>query len=202
MAFATVAILPLAAAQDAPRDAAKVKVPVNLRRVKAGDWSVYLRKETVDRTTKPATVVEWSADAADGKTLAVRMGDRTKKVATMDADSVAAYFDLGSGATVTGYSAHDTHRTLGDHEVACGRVAFIAHDGGRDISYVAWITNEVRGWGVLALRIEGEHVSYDFEGDATRSRFVEEWELAGFGTKGDTAWGKTAEALRAELSKK
>lgn len=200
IALVLLVALPLAA-QDR-KDPAAVKLPFNsLAKAKAGDWAVYLRRETEDGKTRPATLVEWTVDKVDEKSVTAKLNDRARTFQLASGDTLGELFDFGAGTTIGGWSVEDAKVEVCGRELAAKKASFDVLDGAKRFGYVVWLAQDVRGWGVARLRIETERVTYDFEGDATRTKYAEEWELAGLGNGKNVEWGRTADALRAELEK-
>lgn len=102
-----------------------------------------------------------------------------------DAPTLETYFQIEKASEV---AFSDEKKTVGVREFSCKKVTFVTPSGAKTLHSTAWISTDVKGSGLVALRIET---------DADGKKITLDFEVAGFGSKDKTDFGKTA----AELAK-
>jgi hypothetical protein len=85
-------------------------------------------------------------------------------------------------------------KTVLEHEFACKKITFKAVKGERLARGTLWLSPEVKGSGMVGLRLE-----MDLENKETA---VVAWDLAGHGSADKTLLGETLEDLKKKVEKK
>jgi hypothetical protein len=182
---------PLALAQE---NDAKKKLPIHpLDGAQEGDWAVlrcvFKAPNRVTRTVQSYMVAKVTDTAIIQSQTLAGEGTSTVKLPVKEAPDLETFFDIYNDQ-VSEVAFSDEKKTVSGREFACKKITFVSANGGKPVHMTAWLSTEVKGSGIVCLLAET---------DDPKGKIVLSFELAGFGSRGKTEWGKTGEEVAAEL---
>lgn len=192
----------IARAQDdkIKRDGKEPVLPFNpVAGAKEGDWTVFKCTQTQPGTTEKHAQ-SWSVKKVGDKTVKVqqeRAGDESVQeeleLPLTEAPTIAKFFQVGDERVVE-TKVVDEKKTVGNREFACKKLTFQTYNGERMLRATVWLSAEVKGSGVVAIHLEGDLT------EPKGAKATVDFELAGFGSKDKTEFGKTKAELVKELA--
>ncbi len=170
---------------------------------KAGDWSAY--RGTIVANGKPTVKTVLSvtvSKVADGKVTVdiaqamlggARAPARTQVFEAKEPPTVRQFLEFNHGERIVAAKTEDAKKKAGDRTFDCKKLTFDLFLTGATGGVELYLSPEVKGSGRVhvimtldnALRVPGQVEKVEYE-------------LAGFGPKGEKTWGVTAEDLAKE----
>ncbi len=185
--LALLLLAPLALAQE---NEAKKKLPIHpLGGAKEGDWAVLrcvFKAPNRETRTMQSYVVEKITDVAIVQSQTLEgFGATRVRLPAKEAPDLGTFFDIYNDP-VKEVAFSEEKKTASGRDFTCKKVTFTTANGGKPLHMTAWLSSEVKGSGIVGVVFESESGSGKFE-------------IAGFGSKGKTEWGKTGDEVAAEL---
>jgi hypothetical protein len=198
------ALVPCAFAQEKQEKKADPKQPVlpmnPLANAKVGDWSVF--RCTIHEHGKPAekpVLQSWKVVAVDEKEITVEQthaameGVKKLVLPAKEAPTVALFCETEKEQVVE-LKTVDDKKTVAAREFACKKVTFATYNGENMIRATFWLSTDVKGSGVVAIRVEADLA------EPKGAKASVDFEVAGFGSKDKTDFGATKAELEKELA--
>lgn len=179
------------------------KMPLNpFAKAKKGDWSICGGKMKANfngnAMTDTMKLIVKVKETADGEvTLTMKqsggkMGgarpEQEVKFSTKENPTVNKYMSMSEqekgGDDISDWKVEDDKKTVGEKEFVCKKItAKIKDKMGTDAKLTMWVTDETKGWGMVAMTIKGTLM-----GGGTLQMDVE---LKGYGNGDKADFGKT-----------
>jgi len=163
-----------------------------LEGAKEGDWTAFVWTMKAGQREEKS-LDDWKiAKIADGK-IEVQQRSSTK-TETLDAKEVPALEQfLGMTSTkVTDVKVENDQKAMGGRTFATKKITFKSDDGRMVVNVSLWISKDVKGSGIVAMHIEGDLQK--------GTKFTADLEVAGFGSKDKTEFGKSVEDVQKDVN--
>ncbi|MEZ0228016.1 MAG: hypothetical protein ACAI25_05275 [Planctomycetota bacterium] len=187
-----------ALAQDEKKPKKDPVLPWNpVENAKEGDWTVFSCHITAgDKIEK--RVQTWRVTKVGDKVVSIEQaagadgGSETIELPAKEPPTIAKFCDVGS-EKVMDLETTDEKRTVGNREFTCKKLSFRTYDGQRILRATLWLSKDVKGSGVVGIHLEGDLA------EPAGGKAIVDFEVAGFGTKDKTEFGKTRAELAREI---